>query len=402
MSRTALLLLVVMLTRTESRPAQRIIDRVSILSSSGGLSSCDPSGNIDEVPFEPASVPLEDWLKGRKARQIPMKLTVREPQLRMDQQTAVFYEATVHLNSLKASQDRRIAFFVGVDGAEGRRLTETSVHAVNIPTEIHSDFDVAVRGCIYFRPGNYTLWIAAYDEATGKHSVERRNVRVAEIKNDPLPLLESQVPLARFPDYTPEETDLSKAIPTLLFVPVSNKRPLAVDIINLSPYGTDGIGPLTQMGLKDSSISVATLDLETQKVVYDSQATGGFDFTEMLKAAELHRRDRTIDLSVEIRRDSVSYLQKFLEQRIKSSDGKALVTLVVSSPLAFRRGSDLSAIQLDSSCECRLFYLQLYPQNGRDDLRKVLTSAQFRRLEVSSPLEFRKALASIIRELETF
>jgi hypothetical protein len=320
----------------------------------------------------------------------------------MDQQTAVFYEATVQLKRLNPSQDRRIAFFVGVNGAEGNRLTETSVHAANIPAEIHSDLDVAVRGCIYFRPGNYSLWIAAYDEATGKYSVERRNVRVAEIKNDPLPLLESQVPLARFPDYTPEATDLLKAIPTSLFMPVSNKRPLAVDIINLNPYGTNGIGPLTQLGLKDSSISVATLDLETQKVVYDSQATGGFDFTEMLKAAELHRQNRTIDLSVEIRRDSVGYLQRFLEQRMKSSDGKARVTVVVSSSLAFRRGEDLSVIRLDSSCECRLFHLQLYPQQGRDDLGKVLTSAQFRRLEVTSPLEFRKALASIIRELETF
>src|SRR6185503_9339193 len=108
----------------------------------------------------------------------------------------------------------------------------------------------------YFRPGSYSLWIAAYDANTGKHSVQRKNVRVSELKNDPLPLLESQMPPARFPDFTAEEAELDKVIPSALFLPVSNKRPLAIEIISLSPFERNVIGPLAQMALKDSSLSV--------------------------------------------------------------------------------------------------------------------------------------------------
>jgi hypothetical protein len=399
MSRTALLVIVVILAGTTSGSAQfRIIEEIPLVPPG----SCDPSGNIDETPFDASSVPLEDWLKEREARQIPMEMKVREPELRMDQQTAVFYEAKIELKTIPVPEDRKVVFFVGVDSADGKRLTQTSVHAVNVPTDIKGDFDLKVLGCVYFRPGNYSLWVAAHDVSTVKHSVRRQNVRVSEIKNDPLPLLDSKNPPARFPDYTPEETELDKAIPTSLHLPVSNRRPLAIDIISLSPYQRRVIGPLSQMALKDSSISVATLDLEAQRVVYDSRVTGTFDFTEMLEAAERRRQDQSIDVSVLINGDSASYLRKFLEQRIKSPDDRARVMFVVSSPMSFERGAEVSAMTLGANCDCRTFYVQMSPRNGRDDLEKILASAQTRRLEVTTPLEFRKLLASIVRELEAF
>jgi hypothetical protein len=405
MSRTALLLLVATLTGTALGSAQ-----VTPPSYRDGpfpspfARTCDPSGNIDEIPFDASSVPLEDWLKERKARQIPMEMRVADPELRMDQQTAVSYNATIHLKNPKAAAlERKVVFFVGVDSAEGKRLTETSVHAVSIPSQIKGNFDLAVSGCVYLRPGSYSLWIAAHDENTENHSVRRQNLRVSPIKNDPLPLLESRNPPARFPDYTPEETGLDKALPASLFLPVSNKRPLAIDIVSLNPHQRHVIGPLSQMALKDSLISVATLDLERQEVVYDSRGTEAFDFTELLKAAERHKQlERTIDLSVLINRDSAGYLRRFLEQRIKSSDGRAHVLFVVSWPMTFQRGEDLSATALDANCECRLFHVQMSPGSGHDDLEKVLKSPRSRRLEVTSALEFRKLLASIIRELEAF
>jgi hypothetical protein len=393
MGRTALFFLAVILTGKQLLAAQiteRIVDSQPQLL----WGSCDPSGNVDEVP-------LEDWLKERKAQQISMDLRVTPPELRMDQQTSVSYRAKIDLKNPKAAEERKVVFFVGVDSAEGKRLTETSVHAVDIPAHVEGGFEVSVLGCVYFRPGSYSLWIAAYDGSSGKHSVQRQNVRVSAIKNDPLPLLESQSSPARFPDFTEEESDLEKVIPSPLFLPVANRRPLAIDIVSLNPNQRNAIGPLTQMAVKDSSISVVTIDLEKQKVVYDSRATGAFDFTEMLKAADRHRQDQSIDVSVLLTPDRVGYLRNFLEQRMKNYGAKARVTVVVSSPVDFQRGADLSALPLDANCDCRLFYLQMFPSSS-DDLEKVLRSAQSRRLVVNSAMDFRKVLASIVRDLEAF
>ena len=407
MSRTALLLLVVSLAAGAPGFAQFPTGAIDSLRRVPPLlpdvTPCDPTGNVDEVPFEPTSVPLEDWLKERKASQISMNLNVSPPELRMDQQTAVSYQASISLKNPKlVAQERKVVFFVGVDSADGKRLTEPSTHAANIPEHIQGSFDVGVNGCVFFRPGSYSLWVAAYDESTGKHGVQRRNIRVSELKNDPLPLLESQMPPARFPDFTPEDAEIDKVLPSALLLPVSNKRPLDIDIVSLSPFQRSGIGPLTQMALKDSSVSVVTLDLQTQKVVYDSRVTGTFDFIEMLKAAEKYRQDQTIDFNVLLTRDDrEGFLRKFLEARIKSTDGKARVTFVLSSPVDFRRGADTSPIRFDENCDCRLYYLQMFPY-GSDDLRKILTSTQSRRLEINSAMELRKALATIMRDLEEF
>src|SRR6188508_1408139 len=106
MIRTAWFLLVVMLAGTPSGSAQigRPIDENPPIRVPAG--SCDPAGNIDEVPFEASSVPLEEWLKEREARQIPMDISVREPELRMDQQTSVSYIATIQLKNPKTPLDR--------------------------------------------------------------------------------------------------------------------------------------------------------------------------------------------------------------------------------------------------------------------------------------------------------
>jgi hypothetical protein len=402
--RIALLLLVVIFTGNPSASAQipqQISESIGDYRSRMVPANCDPSGNVDEVPFDATSVPLEDWLKEPKARQLPMDMRVTAPELRMDQQTAVVYEGTVRLKNPKGAPERQVVFFVGADSAAGQRLTETSVHAVNIPTETEGGFDVSVFGCMYFRPGRYSLWIAAYDGSSGKHSVHRQNVRISEIKNDPLPLLESESPAARFPDFTPEESEIEKVLPSSLFLPVSNRRPLAIDIISLDPFRRNVIGPLSQLAVKDSSISVAVLDLEKQKVVFDSRATGAFDFTEMLKAADSHLKDQSVDVNILLTPDRVGYLRKFLEERMKGLAGMARVTFVVSYTMDFPRGADTSPIQLDANCECRLFHVQMSPR-WSDDLEKVLRTPQSRRLVVNSPLDFRKALASIVRDLETF
>src|SRR6185295_3698983 len=101
MSRIPLLLLVVTLTGTASGSAQFSPPILSDgpLPSPPTRGSCDPSGNIDEIPFDASSVPFEDWLKEREVRQIPMDMRVGASELRMDQETSVFYNAMLHLKN---------------------------------------------------------------------------------------------------------------------------------------------------------------------------------------------------------------------------------------------------------------------------------------------------------------
>jgi len=370
---------------------------------SGGFGfSCHPSGNLEEVPFDIQSIPLEDWLKDpREAREIPWVTTIGEPQLQMDQRTAVHYRGAVDLAQLKPrGGNRKLVFAAGVTSDGGQELVEPTVHAADIPPLPSPEADINFFGCLYFRPGTYTVWLAVYDAVSGKHSLTRKKVRVTELKDDPLPMLESRLPAARFPAYTDEQTELEKVLPESLLLPVANKRPLIVDVISLIPQA-DVIGLLTQLEMKEGRTSVTTINLEEQRVVYDSNTAGGFDFTRMLAAERDNRETDSIPISALQRRStSAGYLKDLLERRIKNPADHHRVVILVSSPVIFPRGGDISPIELENSCGCSLIHLRLGEGSRGDDLQKMLKSPPAQRFEIISPLALRRAIAQIVQELE--
>lgn len=367
------------------------------------INSCSPSGNVEEVPFDAHSIPIAEWLKNpRDVREIPWAVSVRDPQLQEDQRTAVMYQGTLDMRKLKPRDaDRKLVFVAGVNDSDGHPLLEPAVHAVDLATVGSKDADIGLRGCVYFRPGSYTLWLAVYDEASGKHSLTRRNVRLAEIKNDPLPKIESLLPAARFPEYTEESSGVSRVLPEAMFLPVANKRPLIVDLIGISPAPADVLGLLAQLGLQDGSISVTALDLEKQKVVFESDDDAGkLDFVKLLQTTDDDLQDNSVDVHVlQVDRNRGVFFRNFLEQKLRNSGGKFRVVILLSSPLSFPRGSDLSEIRAAQNCECRVFQLQ-FSRGFSDELGKMLKPLKPQRFEIDTPLELRKAIAEIIRELE--
>lgn len=373
-----------------------------VRSSSGfGGYSCNPSGNIEEVPFDLDSVPLEDWLKDtREAREIPWTVEIREPRLQLDQRIAVHYAGRVSLKKLKG--DHKLAFVAGVTSSDGTELIEPDVHAVDITETVSRDADVVFSGCLYFRPGTYTVWLAVHDATTGKHSLTRRKIRVTNLKDDPLPMLDSRLPAVRFPEFPDEKAELSRVLPDRWFLPVANKRPLMVDVISLIPPAPpDVVALLAQMDLTDSSVSITALDVENQKVVYDGSAAGNFDFTSMLKAVETNFQDQTVHVT-DLQNRKRDYFRNFLKERIKNPAGMFRVVILISGPFSLPRDVDTSPIKLEQNCECSIIHLRFSAGGVGDELEKILKFLNPRRFEIDSPLELRKAIARIVQQLESF
>jgi hypothetical protein len=75
---------------------------------------------------------------------------------------------------------------------------------------------------------------------------------------------------------------------------------------------------------------------------------------------------------------------------------------LVSASILFERGSDLSPLALQGDCNCRVYHVLLHANKGDwfDDVNKLIKPLHPTTFDVSSPPEFRKALADIVNQLQ--
>ena len=87
-----------------------------------------------------------------------------------------------------------------------------------------------------------------------------------------------------------------------------------------------------------------------------------------------------------------------LEQR----EDATRVFIIVSSLTVFDRTSDREPLKLVENCKCRAYYVRLKNSSNFafDDIDKIIKPLNPRIFNVSTGLDFRKALAEIIHDLE--
>jgi hypothetical protein len=312
-------------------------------------------------------------------------------------------------------------FFISrVSSPDGEWLEEASVsRPVEQQLSPHNQTQFFLRVCL--KPGEYLLWVVLYHRETGKHNLAKRRIKVPDLRGDPLPDLYEGTPLVEFP----ESSDADQAfVKGRLHLPVHNKQPLQVQLIStLSPpqqwtgraralhTQTDvtvgAVAALSQLELAEGTLSIAGLDLVRQEVVYDEAGVHGVDwltFTQALKKAQ------TPSISAKALQQSKNngvFFKDFLNQRIQdeASHGVAMrILIIVTSSQLFERGSDLTPLQVESDCQCRVYHLRFRLNNNDvfDEIEKIIKPLHPRTFNLSSPRDVRKAIADIVSGLEKF
>jgi hypothetical protein len=178
----------------------------------------------------------------------------------------------------------------------------------------------------------------------------------------------------------------------------------------------------SQMELANGSLHITAFDLLRRRVLFEQDASGGLDWPR-LHAALAQVNPLSIPVqALEGRRQNAAFLRELLQRRLPpsadasvhagnggngSSDGHLTaaeplrVFIVVSSPVIFERGADLSPVLPPRGGDFRVYYLQyhLSAANLWDDLPRVLRELAPRRFQLQTPDEFRRALARILADL---
>jgi hypothetical protein len=343
--------------------------------------------------FDVQSIPLKEWIAGKDVAEIPWKVQIQKPQLRMDQRQAVAYSAAIRLKNVNgATTSSDLVFVSGVNTMDGRSLIAPKAATQPVEAAPVPEIQVRFNDCLFARPGEYVLWMVLYDIKTKKHNVAKQRIQVPELKNDPLPHLNSKLPAVEFPQLDGPNSALMSAIPGRFVLPVLNRKPVAVDLFAIVspseqwPGRPDiinsqtrrvlaAVTTLAQMQLSAGSISVTAVDLVQRRIAFEQKSFQELDWKNLAAAFTRPRDAAKITVTaLETSKDRGAFFREVLKERLGNPQESFRVIVVISNNQMLEPGSDLKPLQLEGDCRCRFYHIR-FPLNKDDvfdDIGKVL------------------------------
>jgi hypothetical protein len=305
-------------------------------------------------------------------------------------------------------------------------------------------------------PGDYQVTAVVFDAKSQEHALKRMRLHVPAISHDPLPGSWRNMPKVEFVTFAePPDTWYLPDVSSRLYLPVQTQRPVRVEVlVNESPTEETrrpgrnrsrnmgslipALKVLSQMELRNGWINVNVLDLERRKVTFSQEEVNKLDWTR-LRAALLDTDPNSIDVhALENHEQNAQFFVSEVRKRLESTENNgdvplgltaepARVLIVLSGPMAFPKGQDLRPIEAAPEPGSRVFYIRYFPSRpdlavfgpsgggrnlrppppmpgGRgpslqDSLVRTLKPLAPRTFDVTTPLEFRNALAAIMNEI---
>jgi hypothetical protein len=386
-------------------------------------------------------VPFEEWLKEGGGARIQWSMRVMPARLTVQQRLSVAVWAEIDgAEFVKRNKPGQVVVYVEIRDHVNR--TYRSHRALNFQELKKPDGLAAVtlQMSAFVRPGSYEVAAAVYDAESKEHSLKRAKLRVAELAHDPLPGMWRDLPNVEFSEsasgaerwYLPE-------ISSRLHLPVVTERRVRVEVVVNESASETALGRsgrasrrnmgnlipalkvISQMELRDGAMNVALLDLERRKVSFTQENAGTLDWTR-LRAALLENDPDRIDVhALENHEQNAQFFVGEIRKRLE-----ARAVIVLSGPMAFPKGEDLRPIEAVEGAS-RVFYIRYYPpragvplgpppdvfgRRGRgipsggvpgpaivDSLEATLKPLGPRVFDVTTPQEFRSALAAIMSEI---
>jgi hypothetical protein len=369
-----------------------------------------------DASFDLASIPLMQWLEKREIEEIPWRVEVEKARLRMDQRVEVAYSSAIDGKDLMRLGVDDLYLIAGIAHSNGEWLIPPKVVHQD-KSAIPSGTDLLFSDAVFARSGEYLLSLVLYDRHTGRHNVEKRRVVVSNLEEGLLPNAGKQLSQAEFPALTDRENGSVLEFTNGLSLPVQNKRPVQIEVVSvLSPpeqwinrlpvvrqhnqYMASVLNTLSQMQLAQGVKSVIGFDLSHRTVRFDQRNVTELN-RQVLTDSIQKLESRTVSLAT-LEKGGGAFLRTSLEGLLNRPESARRVFIVVASSFVFDRGADLDPVKLREKCNCRVYHLRFRHNvnDNFDDLEKILKPLAPRTFNLATGLDFRKALAEIIKDLE--
>ncbi len=407
----------------------------------------------------PPTIPFNDWIAEAKRADLPWSINISAPRLSILQRLTVEFRVKIPSKALYLLGPKYQLFLdirLKQAGAEAwleeHDLVGTRVHE-RMPRENYIEFSMQAL----VLPGNYTVGLILFDRISGLRSVTTRTLRVRPLSSDPLPEITRNLPAVEFFQRGVEED--KEALPELksrLWMPVATRRPVRIELlVNFaSPEPAPGppsmfglpvsaernakalraqhqrsvarmlgiVKVFSQMEIPNGSLHITALDIVRRNVFFEQDAGDELDWPRLSNAlAQINPLSIPVQ-ALEGRRQNAAFFRDVLQRRFPppvpaathrgnggngGGDGSPSaaeplrIYIVVSSPVAFERGSDLSPVVAPRGADYRVYHFQYRLGTGYswDDLPRVLHELAPQRFDLQTPEEFRHAIARLLADL---
>lgn len=310
------------------------------------------------------------------------------------------------------SAGRRLSFFVEIRD-RGNRMYRSRVFAGRGRSS-HLSWIQPV--CIV--PGEYKLAAVVYDTQSKEHSVKQANLRVPELRHDPLPGLWHDLP----------KVEYSRCDSAPLSLPLQTWKPIRLEIVLNESMNRNQMGSLiprleviSTLAIRNGSMGVTMLDLERRRVSFSQELATKLD-RRGVRAAVRENEPLKIDAqSLSDYKDNAQFFVSEIRRRLEKRGPEAEhVLIVMSAPRTFPQGEDLTRIQATPQPGGHIFYIRCRPvfyafqlasmgfsvhpralrsDPNADSLEQTLKPLNPRLFDVTTPAQFRRALGTIMSEI---
>ncbi len=378
-------------------------------------------------------IPFDNWLKGGHGAKIDWSLSVDPPALTEFQRLLTSVAAAVDAGTAaKWQYSGPMVLLIEVRDRQNRRYRTHLPLVVPKDANDSAGWKWSLSLCVV--PGDYEIAAAIYDTESKEHNLRRIKLHVPGIHNDPLPGLWSGAPVA-------ESGELAWRDP--LRLPLKTGNPLQIDLMINTPVDAEtGIGArfmvASQIAIPDGSITATDLDLEN-RTVKTQKVVGRLGPNAFLGALPKDNRQmvnaHSLDVDMAGAQFFVSEISKRVEQAIPGTEH---VVIILSDRKSSPNGENFEPIQATPALGTRVFYVRCSlpptawmtdsrrggtvinvpvinrnsdvpaviempppppPWYRADSLERTLDPLHPHLFDVATPIEFRHALAEIMKEI---
>jgi hypothetical protein len=402
------------------------------------MSALGQPGSPDPA-FE--KIPFDNWLKGSGQARMRWSMRVFPPSLSEHQRLETYIWAVVDADEfVKRAKRGQMMLFLEIRDRDNRTFR---IHrTLGLGRRTNPADLVALRfvdhACIV--PGDYEVAAAVYDTQSKEHSLKRTKLRVPDLARDPLPDAWRDLPSVEFSGCGPVNS-------ARLSLPLQTEKPVRIEVVmnqSVNRNKTAGsvlaqMNPLiarleviSEMEVRNGSMNVTLLDLERRKVTFTGKVVDKA-IRRRLGPALRENDPYKIDAhALENRNENAQFFVSEIGKRLENTTDAEPVIIVLSAPLEFPKGEDLRPIQAPPPGS-RVFYIRcnspvyapavVPPQlpspgpvappilpsspsvrmehyaNNSDSLAGTLKPLHPRLFDVTTPTEFRNALAAIMTDI---
>ncbi|HVV43956.1 MAG TPA: hypothetical protein VHC72_02095 [Bryobacteraceae bacterium] len=380
--------------------------------------------------------PFDAWAAESAKPGIRWDVDLEGARLTPHQRLSARIRIRVDDSEVRRRQGSQIVAFIRIEDASGRRYQTASTSWIRPLHEGGAYGDLTVTFAAFFLPGDYVISLAACDPKTLDHSFTRRRYHVGAIRSDPLPDAWKDLPAVEFiqQDFIPYSW-YQPQLRSVIRLPVANEKPVRIELlVNITP---SNLGSLSQfrnnmqlvipsmkvlMGIEPASGSVGLTiaDINRQALVYEQP---NLLISNIGRGAPpgrsewSHLRPILSDFSTaKVEAQTLAGQHRMLGfisgtlSRLLAPPDPPRVLIVLSAPANFSHQQTAPPAELPPDPRRRVFYLRYAPfpphQRGEwldamfaDDIERILRPQGARIFRITSPEQFRKALAAILREI---